>query len=61
MEPVDFVFRVDAHLVIAFGMETVPDLLPVLAHDDDGCLDCGKDRKDKVEQDEGIRVKGPGE
>ena len=60
MEPVNFEFRVDAYLVITFGMETVSYLLTVLAHDNDGSLNCGKDRKDKIEQDERIRVEWPG-
>ena len=59
MEPVNFEFRMDAYLVITFGMETVSHLLPVLAHNNDGSLNCGKGRKDKIEQDIGIRVEWP--
>jgi hypothetical protein len=41
MEPVNFEFRMDAYLIITFSMETVPHLLTVLAHDNDGSLNCG--------------------
>ena len=61
METVNFKFRVDRYLVITIGMQAVPNLLPVLAHDNDGGLDCGKDRKDQIQQDERIRVERPGE
>jgi hypothetical protein len=56
VEPVNLEFRVDAYLEITFCMEPVPYLLPVLAHDDDGGLDCGKDREDEIKQDERIGI-----
>jgi hypothetical protein len=40
---VNFEVRMDAHLIITFGMETVSFVLPVLAHDNNGSLNCGKD------------------
>ncbi len=61
VEAVNFQFRMDTHLVIPLGMETISHFLPVLAHDDDGCLDCGKNREDKIKEDKGIRVEWPGE
>ena len=61
VEPVNFEFRMDAYLVITFIMETVSHLLTVLAHDNDGSLNRSKDRKDKIEEDIGIRVEWPGQ
>jgi len=61
MEPVNFELRMFIHLIITVGMETVSHLLPVLAHDNDGSLNCGKDRENKIKQDIGIRVECSGQ
>ena len=50
MEPVNFEISMDTYLIVTFVMETVSHFLTVLAHDNDGGLNCGQDRQDKIEE-----------
>ena len=47
---------VQVNLVIVLGMQPVPRLLPVLAHDNKRGLDRSESREDEVEEDIGVRV-----